>query len=40
MHLYGKKLNYNGQEQKAIVKHDIVLKDKTMKLLTDEFIIS
>jgi lipopolysaccharide export system protein LptA len=36
MHLFGKKLNYNGQEQKAIVKYDIVLKDKTMKLLTDE----
>ena len=25
-----------GKEQKAIVKHDIVLKDKTMKLVTDE----
>ncbi|MDA7794408.1 hypothetical protein N8962_01735 [Flavobacteriales bacterium] len=36
LHLYGKKLNYDGAKQKAIVKDDIVLKDKTMKLLTDE----
>lgn len=36
LHLYGEKLDYNGSSQKALVKKNIVLKDKSMQLKTDE----
>tara|TARA_Y100000991_G_C21948647_1_gene338664 strand:+ start:39 stop:1529 length:1491 start_codon:yes stop_codon:yes gene_type:complete len=36
IHLYGEKLDYNGIQQKAILKRNIVLKDRNMKLKTEE----
>ena len=36
IHLYGEKLDYNGSNHKAIVQHNIVLKDRDMQLKTEE----
>ena len=36
IHLYGAKLDYNGSNNKAIVRQNIVLKDKDMQLKTEE----
>ena len=36
IHLYGAKLNYNSSNNKAIVRQNIVLKDKDMQLKTEE----
>jgi lipopolysaccharide export system protein LptA len=36
IHLYGEKLNYDGANHKAIVQRNILLKDRTMNLKTDE----
>ena len=36
IHLYGEKLDYNGANHKAIVQRNILLKDRSMQLKTDE----
>jgi len=36
IHLYGSELDYNGSNHKAIIKRNIVLKDKEMQLKTEE----
>ena len=36
IHLYGAKLDYNGSNNKAIVRQNIVLMDKDMQLKTEE----